>query len=242
MENSTPNWTAWLAEVWGPSNGCDGFGTILAGASNLVFGTNPPYTLQDFLSFYPKFGGCPITPAPQGTTALAPPTITMTATGGIKVGNPIAGSGIPNGSYVTAVTSGNITISQNATAAATVELTIWNKPPIPFVVIQAFIALASSNLIQARWLEQWTFAMGLFVAHYLTLYAQTDGTADSNGAQIAAQGVSSGLQIAKAVGDVSVSYKPLDGMEMWAAFNLTKYGQQLATMAKVVGMGTYFVY
>lgn len=61
-------------------------------------------------------------------------------------------------------------------------------------------------------------------------------------AQIAAQGLAWGIQTSKAVGDVSASYKPLESLTDFGAWNLTIFGQQLATMAKIIGMGPILVW
>jgi hypothetical protein len=63
-----------------------------------------------------------------------------------------------------------------------------------------------------------------------------------NGASIAAQGLAGGIQSSKTVGDVSVSYATLDSLKGWGALQLTSYGQQLVTMACVVGAGPMVVY
>jgi hypothetical protein len=63
-----------------------------------------------------------------------------------------------------------------------------------------------------------------------------------NGATIAAQGLAGGIQSSKTVGDVSVSYATLDSLKGWGALQLTSYGQQLVTMACVVGAGPMVVY
>ena len=54
---------------------------------------------------------------------------------------------------------------------------------------------------------------------------------------VAAAGLAGGIQSSKSVGDVSVSYSVLSSLESWGAWNLTKFGQLLATMAKVMGSG-----
>jgi hypothetical protein len=189
-----------------------------------------------------------------------------------------------------------------------------------------YINLATAALDVCQWgPEQWPVAMGWFIAHYCTLYAQTDvadmqtamltvihgevpsgaipgtvyqlsaappggalqsltrngiflmpdadytlvsnsitlvhstGASDELyatwpipqqsfssslpvGAQIAAQAVATGILTSKSVGDVSASYQALVALEDWGAWNLTKYGQQLATMAKVVGSGPLLVW
>jgi hypothetical protein len=64
----------------------------------------------------------------------------------------------------------------------------------------------------------------------------------STGATIAAQGLAGGIQTSKSVGDVSVAYQPLAALEDWAQWNLTLYGQQLATAARVIGAGPLVIW
>lgn len=236
----TPNWSEWLNTVWGfPDDAIFPFGV---GASNVVVGTNPPYTLQDFFQMYPKFGGTPLSSV-GAITVSGSPTVTVSASSAMKVGNPVAGTGIPDGALIQAIPDGtHITLNMNATASGTIALTVWNAPAIPFVIIAAYIFLASASLVQARWQEMWQVAMGLYVAHFLTLYARADGNPSSTIGQIAAQGLSLGIQTAKSVGDVSVAYQPVTGLEDWGAWTTTIYGEQLAQFAKAVGSGPMLVY
>lgn len=116
---------------------------------------------------------------------------------------------------------------------------------VPQTVVQMYIDLASSCIQQARWQSYWHIAIGWFVAHFCTMYLQ--GTADPNsgaGAVLAA-GKAAGLNTSESVGDVSASIdydmvaRDLDG---WAAWKLTVYGQQLATVGKLVGKGGMYVW
>lgn len=242
---AVPDWNLWLESIWGPSYDPGAFGWIPSAASNLVFGSNPPYTVQDFLAMYPKFGGPTISPAPTGTATEGSDQLTgVSSTTGIAVGNPIRDSAglFPDGTTVTAISGSTLTLSNEATGNGSTTLTIWNAPLIPFVVLLAYIALASSSLIQPRWLEMWPVAMSLFVAHFATLWLQSDGQGAANAAQAATQGIAAGIRVAKSVGDVSVNYQPVEGIAEFAAWNLTSYGQQLATFAKGVGMGPLFLW
>ncbi|MCR8981641.1 DUF4054 domain-containing protein [Brevibacillus laterosporus] len=116
---------------------------------------------------------------------------------------------------------------------------------IPQMIIQMFIDLANECINQARWHSYWTVAMGWFVAHFCTLYMQ--GTADPNSgaAGVLKAGQTRGLATSKSAGDVSVSTdysviaQDLDG---WAAWKLTIYGQQLATIGRLVGKGGMYIY
>lgn len=235
----TPNWSDWLNTTWGWPD--DNIPALGYGANNVVVGANPAYTLQDFLAIYPKFGGQPL--IQSATVTQGNPQITVASTSGMAAGNPVAGAGIPDGALILTVDSGTqFTMNTPANAGGTVPVTVWNAPPIPFVVISLYIALASASLVQARWLEQWPLAMALYVAHFLTLYARSDGNPNSTIGQIAAQGLSLGIQTAKSVGDVSVSYQPVTGLEDWGMWTLTIYGTQLAQLAKIIGSGPMLLY
>jgi hypothetical protein len=92
-------------------------------------------------------------------------------------------------------------------------------------VIALTVALASGGLYAT-----WPVAAEAFTA------------ASPSSAQIAAQGLAGGIQTSKSVGDVSVGYQVLTSLESWGAWNLTSYGQQLVSMAKVIGSGPALIY
>lgn len=320
MATGTPKWQNFLRTVWGSPYEYPGDVAFLSNASNVIVGTNPPYTIQDFLAIYPKWGGSPLIQTAatiQGQNQVVP-----SDTSSMAPGNPVAGAGIPDGAIIVSVntyggieafelgssggggytvgdvltpvqdgsfgaelivsavdgsgavtafesepddqgigystatdlpTTGgtgtgalvsitavgpSITISQNATATADeMQLTVWNAPIIPFAVISAYIALATASLVQARWQDTWLVGMGLFISHFLTLYAQSDGNPTANVSQAAAQGLATGILVSEAAGDVSDSFQPIQGLESWAAWNLTTFGQQFATFAKAIGSG-----
>jgi hypothetical protein len=323
---ATPDFDLWISNAWGVPYEDYSRLPLWSGASNVVVGTNPPYTIQDFLGFYPKWGGTPLSLpcnaavgspnltvlGPISATSLnaggsgyaandtgtvnnsiagaAPATYVVdtvdangavltyhftfagtlypvetaaatTATSGsgsgfkvnitaitssvgsVSAGNPVAGPGIPDGALALSVSGTTVTLTAAATATATgVTLTDWNAPLIPFVVLLAYIYLATSSLVQARWLAQWTYAVALFVAHFATLYAQTDGNPNSTASQAAAQAMSTGVTVAKSAGDVSISFQPFHALEEWGSWNATSFGQQLSTLAKVIGMGPMLLY
>lgn len=116
---------------------------------------------------------------------------------------------------------------------------------VPQSIVQMYIDLANACILEARWHSYWKVAMGWFIAHFLTLYVQ--GTADPNSgaAGVLKAGESRGLVASKSVGDVSVSrdYSTIAGdLDGWAAWKLTTYGQQLATIGRIVGKGGMYVY
>lgn len=246
----TPNWSAFLASIWGPGDDSDFvcFPLLASLASNVVTGSNPPYTLNIFLSWYPKYLGPSLKSGLQATLTQGSAQITITApTSGLPtfvVGALVIGTGLPDNTFIQSIgNNGNLTLSNAAiTDGTNVVLTIYQAPPIPFVVLMSFIAAANAGLQQALWQDLWVMAMGLYVSHFAALYARADGNPNSNTGQVAAQGISYGIQVSKSAGDISVSYQPIQGTENWAAWNLTTYGQQLVTFARAIGSGPMLLY
>jgi hypothetical protein len=319
-----PDFSAWLATAWGSGQewSCAGPGSPW-GVGNLApGGTNPAYTLDDFYSIYPVWFG-------QGTTlsncaaTAGSATIDVPSTAGLAYGQFVQCAGVlPPGSVIVGVGVGTITVNQAAiTATATATLTVYEAPLIPTAVVKTYLNLAYASLNQALWQDTWWLAMGLYIAHYCTLWASTSavemstavqnvlhgeapqpaagdltgtlftvtaappggalslyraglllatpagyslvGTsltlttaigsdalyatwftavsvttqAPQTAAQAAAAGLAVGITTSESVGDVSVGYQVLDDLKNWGAWQLTKFGQQLATLAKVIGSG-----
>ena len=238
---SFPDLTLFYMSIYG------GFGLDLGGLSGAWMGLasgisqagNPPYTASDFLAMYPKFFG--LATSVTCVVASGSPTITTTATTGVQVGQLIGGQGIPAGAMVIGVNPGvSITISANATANGTTVF-VFESPLVPLAIVQAYLNLATASLMSSRWREAWTIAMGLYIAHYLTLYLQTDGNPNPTAAQAVVQGLQRGVAVSKAVGDTSIGLQALTGLEEWGAWTLTQYGLQLITMARVVGSGPIYI-
>jgi hypothetical protein len=115
---------------------------------------------------------------------------------------------------------------------------------IPNSMLDMFIAMANSAIQEAKWFIKWRFAMGLFIAHYATLYLRSfaDGTPTAQSA--AMSGTVLGLVKSATLGDSSVSYDTsaiAAATEDWGAWNSTTYGQLLVTEARLVGMGGMFI-
>ena len=83
--------------------------------------------------------------------------------------------------------------------------------------------------------------MGLFIAHWLTLYLQgrVPGT-NSSVETIVNAGLAKGVQTSKSAGDLSVSYdfsQVASDFNGWGTYKLTVYGQQFVTIARLVSLG-----
>jgi len=316
-----PNFDAWLGNAWGA--GYELGPAFPFGSPNITPpGGNPPYYLDDFLAVCPKFFGAATVLAGISTTAGSN-VVAVPSIAGLAPGQFLSAPGVlPKGSIITSLSVGSVTVSQPATATQSGGVAmVYAQPPLPIAVIQLYLNLATASLQQARWQEQWFLAMGWFIAHYCTLYAQTDDGAVVTALQtmihgeapagavpgttyivssappggtfqaltrnglfqtpgvdytlvgnlitltlptvtgdglyatwpiqqaitsanntmsasaIAAQGLANGILTSKSVGDVSASYQALDSLKDWGQWNLTRYGQILATQAKVMGAG-----
>lgn len=222
----------------------------ISAASNIVMGTNPPYTIADFLDWQPAFGG------PQtfvsGTLVSASPVLSgATQTGGatavFAIGQLITGAGIPGGSVILSIDSANppnLTLTNPATTIGAVSAVLYGNPLISIKLLTMYVALASSVLQQGLWLEYWPMGMALFVAHYATLWAQSNQNPATTLGQLAAAGAVLGFQASRSVGPVSYSQQPLmaSGWDDWGALNLTAAGQRLITIASSLGVGWSWVY
>lgn len=116
---------------------------------------------------------------------------------------------------------------------------------VPQIVTQMYINLADACIKQARWNTAWEIAMGWFVAHFCTLYLQGTSSPNSGAGAVLAAGQARGLDTSQSAGDVSVStdYNNIgEDLSGWAAWKLTIYGQQLATMGKLIGRGGMYIY
>lgn len=318
-----PNFDAWVSTAWGSGAAleCGGWGSgYVVGISN---GASPAFYLDDFCAAYPKFFG-PRTPINGCTLTLGSMAVIVPDTTGLAPGQFVQAIGLPPGSIITGVSAGQITVNNAAVASSSVSLQTYQQPPLPIVVIQMYLNLAAS-LPYDFWQESWTMAVMLFIAHYCTLYLQSDAeelqqsfqtvmhgevplgtvpgtaytlltspiggslqsltknglflqpgvdyslqgssitlttptvdndklyavwpvtqlvqqTAAQTPAQIAASGIANGILTSKSVGDVSAGYSLLSSLETWGAWGLTRYGQQLATLAKVIGGGPALVW
>lgn len=258
---STPSICVLLANWWGGTWENFAFLAELSSAGNIFVGNNPLYQVSDFLAFYPKFGiyaqaisAAAINAAGTGYTAgdiLVP--VQQDSSGAQITVNTVDGSGHITGVTVTTGGTGYQAASAVAVTGGTGTGAKFNLTLVPFVasaaniplvIIQAYVTLANACLQKARWFDQWQIAMSLFVAHYLTLYLRSEGAMGTTPQQIASQGLALGLAASQAAGDVSQSteYFMNDAWMDWGAWNLTLYGQQLITMAKIIGMGPMYIW
>ena len=117
-------------------------------------------------------------------------------------------------------------------------------PMLPEAMLQRFVDSANASVVPYRWGPDWRMAAGLFTAHLAALRLQTyaDG---STPAATAGNSANVGTVKTATLGATSLSYDNAAtnaGTEKWGAWNLTKYGSQLATMARMIGIaGMYAI-
>ena len=87
--------------------------------------------------------------------------------------------------------------------------------------------------------------MGLFIAHWLTLFLQTKSNADDPIRNIVNSGLAKGVQTSKSAGDLSVSYDfsaVAGDYEGWGTYKLTLFGQQFISLARLCCRGGMVVW
>lgn len=115
---------------------------------------------------------------------------------------------------------------------------------VPPVMLGEILNMANASVQPDKWLESWRYAVGLYVAHYATLYLRTYAESSPTAAQAAATGALVGVVKSATLGDSSVSYDTTvltKGTEDWGDLNATTYGQMLANRAKLIGLGGSYV-
>jgi len=115
---------------------------------------------------------------------------------------------------------------------------------VPISMLDMFLFQANDSVIPSRWGSLWRYAAGLYVAHFSAMYLKTYTDSSVNAAQAAVRANPTGVIRTAVMGDTSVSYDNsaiTSGIEKWGAWNSTQYGQQLVTLARMVGMGGMYV-
>ena len=116
---------------------------------------------------------------------------------------------------------------------------------VPEVVIRAWVNMAQASIHKARYHDAWEICMGLYIAHWLTLYLRTVAGADDPVQKKIAAGLANGLQTSKSAGDISVSYdfgSVNEDFAGWGTYKLTAYGQQFVTFARMYAAGGMVVW
>lgn len=118
-----------------------------------------------------------------------------------------------------------------------------DQSDIPIEVFNLFYNMANKSLKYDRFKSQWKYCMCLYIAHYITLYLQTQN--GDPGAQAALAGaLPRGIASSKSVDGLSISYDFMgasEDLKGYGTWKYTIYGQQLATITKLYGHGGMWV-
>lgn len=115
---------------------------------------------------------------------------------------------------------------------------------VPEGILGIFIRNANQSILPSRYFESWRYAAGLYVAHFSTLYLKTYSDGSATTVQAAGRGQQTGLISEASMGDTSIKYDNEAvtlAMARWGSWNATQYGQQLISMARMIGMGGMYV-
>jgi hypothetical protein len=224
---------------FGEEYGCQ-CSTFMGLASGIPQTGNPPYAVNDLLLIYPKFFG-PATPV-SGTLVQGSNEITVDSTATVlNIGQLVTCQGLNSSTVITSVNMPTVTVSSNAMVSGSVTLSVYEAQLVPLAVIQLYLNIAYASLMQSRWRESWCLGMALYIAHYLTLWCQTEGNPQSTANQVVANSLQAGITISQGADGVSQGLQALTALNNWGTWTLSQYGVQLATLARVVGAGpAYF--
>jgi hypothetical protein len=104
----------------------------------------------------------------------------------------------------------------------------------PDAQLDFWAAVAEAQVVLDIWDTMYTFGVQLYVAHEITLAAQSVAASSSGGSP----GQFGGIATSKTVGSASASYDQNVTSEKDAGWwNLTRYGQQYIRLARMFGAG-----
>nr|DAU19285.1 MAG TPA: head to tail adaptor [Caudoviricetes sp.] len=115
---------------------------------------------------------------------------------------------------------------------------------LPDAALDMYVDLGLSCVNYRRFNRMWKAAIGLFIAHFCTLYLQSMQPEGTDASQVLASASSAGMVTSESADGVSYSRdgSALNDLNGWAAFKMTTFGVQFATMAKLVGRGGMYVW
>lgn len=115
---------------------------------------------------------------------------------------------------------------------------------VPDAVLEMYLEQALRCIQPNRWHALWKNGISLYIAHFLTLWLKVNAPEGASPEAVAHAGSSDGAVMSKSVGGVSVSYGASEGssdLTGWGSFKDTAFGEQFATLARMVGKGGMYV-
>lgn len=119
---------------------------------------------------------------------------------------------------------------------------VFESSEIPDGVFDMFLSMANASIKEKRYKSQWKYLMCLYIAHFVTLYLQTQ-TGNPEAADAVAAAMPRGVAVSKSVDGLSISYDFQDTADLagYGTWTLTTYGRQLATLTKAYGAAGMWV-
>lgn len=115
---------------------------------------------------------------------------------------------------------------------------------VPEAVINMYVEEAVKCIQQNRWKAKWKSGITLYIAHHLTLWLMANAPTGSNGATVAAAGMVQGSVSGKHVDGVTINFSQSgaqNDLTGWGSYKETIFGEQFATLARIVGKGGMYV-
>lgn len=115
---------------------------------------------------------------------------------------------------------------------------------VPTAAMDGFNELVNACISERRYGKMWTHACGLFMAHLCTLYIQSAKEAGTPADEVMNACQAAGVVTSESADGVSynMDLSAMQDLNGWAAFKLTTFGVQFATIAKLMGKGGVYVW
>ena len=119
------------------------------------------------------------------------------------------------------------------------------KDLIPDAALDMYVELGNACVSSGRYHSMWKHAIGLFIAHFCSLYLQSLQPEGASASSVLSAAATAGVVTSESADGVSHSMdlsaltQDLNG---WAGFKLTTFGVQFATLAKMVCKGGMYVW
>lgn len=112
-------------------------------------------------------------------------------------------------------------------------------------IVQMYLDFALDVVNIARWGKQFKLGVCLFTAHFVTLYLMSATPEGADAQEVMNSSQMRGVINSKSVGDVSVSYDfslAISDIDKWGNFNLTLFGNQFVSIAKLMSKGGMYIW
>lgn len=115
---------------------------------------------------------------------------------------------------------------------------------VPDEILEEYVEMVLGIVNRKRFGAAWKRAIGLYLAHVLTLYLQTAQPEGTETADIVSAASSVGMITGESADGVSYSRdnSAVSDLAGWADFKTTAYGVQFATLAKLYARGGSYVW